>query len=51
MRAVLSSEALTMRDPSGEKATDHTNWSCRAKTAISLGGDASQMRRCCPPTP
>jgi hypothetical protein len=44
MRAVLSSEAVTIRDPSGLKAAEITwpSWSLR--TAISLAVDASQIR-------
>ena len=44
MRAVLSSDAVTMRDPSGLKAADITAPSWPRRTAISLAVAASQMR-------
>ena len=44
MRAVLSSDAVTMRDPSGLKAAERTALSWPRRTAISLAVAASQMR-------
>ena len=44
MRAVLSFDAVTMRDPSGLKAADHKGSSWPRRTAISLALAASQMR-------
>ena len=44
MRAVSSSDAVTMRDPSGLKATDATVSSWPRRTAISFAVAASQMR-------
>src|SRR5215510_12527671 len=44
MRAVLSSDPVTMRDPSGLKAAEVTSTSWPRKTAISLALAASQMR-------
>ena len=44
MRAVLSYDAVTMRDPSGLKAADFTWSSWPRRTAISLPVAASQMR-------
>ena len=44
MRAVLSSDAVTMRDPSGLKAAEFTASSWPRRTAISLAVAASQMR-------
>src|SRR5947207_1823006 len=44
MRAVLSADAVTMRDPSGLKAADETLLSWPRRTAISLAHAASQMR-------
>jgi hypothetical protein len=44
MRAVLSRDAVTMRDPSGLKAAEVTWRSWPRRTAISLPLAASQMR-------
>src|ERR1700751_2373440 len=44
MRAVLSADAVTMRDPSGLKAAEVTALSWPRRTAISLAVAASQMR-------
>ena len=44
MRAVLSPDAVTMRDPSGLKAAEFTQSSWPRRTAISLALAASQMR-------
>ena len=44
MRAVLSLDAVTMRDPSGLKAAESTALSWPRRTAISLALAASQMR-------
>ena len=44
MRAVLSIDAVTMRDPSGLKAAEFTTSSWPRRTAISLPLAASQMR-------
>src|SRR5215831_19708557 len=44
MRAVWSSDAVTMRDPSGLKAAEFTKRSWPRRTAISLALAASQMR-------
>ena len=44
MRAVLSADAVTMRDPSGLKAAEVTASSWPRRTAISLAVAASQMR-------
>ena len=44
MRAVLSADAVTMRDPSGLKAAEFTVSSWPRRTAISLAVAASQMR-------
>ena len=44
MRAVLSHDAVTMRDPSGLKAAEFTCASCPCRTVISLAVAASQMR-------
>jgi hypothetical protein len=44
MRAVLSSDAVTMRDASGLKAAELTRPSWPRRTAISLALAASQMR-------
>src|SRR5215472_3920355 len=44
MRAVLSLDAVTMRDPSRLKAADITQLSWPRRTAISLALAASQMR-------
>jgi hypothetical protein len=44
MRAVLSADAVTVREPSGLKAADDTPLSWPRRTAISLALAASQMR-------
>ena len=44
MRAVLSHDAVTTRDPSGLKAAECTLPSCPRRTAISLALAESQMR-------
>src|SRR5262249_49631548 len=44
MRAVLSDDAVTMRDPSGLKAAEFTALSWPRRTAISVAGAGSQMR-------
>ena len=44
MRAVLSSDAVTMRVPSGLKAADVTTLSWPRRTAISVPVAASQIR-------
>src|SRR5262249_13596068 len=44
MRAVLSSDAVTMRAPSGLKAADRTGPSWPRRTAISFAAAASQIR-------
>src|SRR5262245_10852342 len=44
MRAVLSRDAVTMRDPSGLKAAEYTKSSWPRRIAISLALAASQMR-------
>src|SRR5262249_59480065 len=44
MRAVSSSDAVTIRDPSGLKAADDTMFSWPRRTATSLALAASQMR-------
>src|SRR5215467_9532944 len=44
MRAVLSPDAVTMRDPSGLKTAEYTASSWPRKTAISLALAVSQMR-------
>src|SRR5262249_36381332 len=44
MRAVLSDDAVTMRDPSGLKAAEFTALSWPRRTAISFAVAASQMR-------
>ena len=43
-RAVLSSDAVTMRDPSGLKAADRTESAWPLRTAIALPVAASQTR-------
>src|ERR1700730_7293588 len=43
-RAVLSPDAVTMRDPSGLNAAEYTSSSWPRRTAISLALAASQMR-------
>ena len=44
MRAVLSYDAVTMRDPSGLKAAECTSSAWPRRTMISLAVAASQMR-------
>jgi ABC transporter substrate binding protein len=44
MRAVLSPDAVTMRDPSGLKAAERRSLAWPRRTAISLALAASQMR-------
>jgi hypothetical protein len=44
MRAVLSADAVTMRDPSGLKAADSTEKVCPRRTTISFAVAASHMR-------
>jgi hypothetical protein len=44
MRAELSADAVTMRDPSGLKAAEYTEPSSPCRTAISLALATSQMR-------
>src|SRR5262249_26130581 len=44
MRAVLSPDAVTMRDPSGLKAADVTNSSWRRRAGVALAVAAFQMR-------
>ena len=44
MRAVLSDDAVTMRDPSGLNAAEFTGPSSPLRTRISLPVAASQMR-------
>ena len=44
MRAVLSADAVTMRDPSGLKAAEFTVSLWPRRTAISFAVAASQMR-------
>src|SRR5215469_497925 len=44
MRALLSADAVRMRDPSGLKAAEFTEYSWPRRTAISFPLTASQMR-------
>ena len=44
MRAVLSVDTVTMRDPVALKAAVHTTASCPRRTAISLPVAVSKMR-------
>src|SRR5262245_66478306 len=44
MRAVMSDDAVTMRDPSRLKAVENKACSCPRRTAISLALAAFQMR-------